>query len=214
MPWAAPLQDGSLTVGKAALSCLKACKGADTFHTRLTGCDLSIATMTQEGIVYKWLKGLMPASVSISQWGTFPVRVFSCRQSQVINFTQSAFSHGSRWRLQISGRGSAGSAPKPQSEAWRPEPAVRQVKDATHHAAAPCLLTLSFSNKPRAPRNESSSSSRSWQPTCFESRSGKVRATNMERGGQKTKRILLFNYFIKIPDAIKCPRYIHPIVPN
>lgn len=63
---------GSLTLDKSALSCLKACKGADTFHRRLTGCDLSIATMTQEGIVYKWLKGLMPASVNISEWGKLP----------------------------------------------------------------------------------------------------------------------------------------------
>lgn len=31
---------------------------------------------------------------------------------------------------------------------------------------------------------------------------------------KKTKRILLFNYFIKSLDAIKCPRYIHPIVLN
>lgn len=39
------------------------------------------------------------------------------------------------------------------------------------------------------------------------------------RGGgwrqrKRQKRILLFNYFIKRPDAIKCPRYIHPIVLN
>ena len=31
---------------------------------------------------------------------------------------------------------------------------------------------------------------------------------------KKTKRILLFNYFIRSLDAIKCPRYIHPIVLN
>lgn len=31
---------------------------------------------------------------------------------------------------------------------------------------------------------------------------------------KKTKRILHFNYFIKSLDAIKCPRYIHPIVLN
>ncbi len=36
----------------------------------------------------------------------------------------------------------------------------------------------------------------------------------MERGSEKDKKNLAFNYFIKSLDAIKCPRYIHPIVLN
>lgn len=82
------------------------------------------------------------------------------------------------------------------------------VKDATHQPATPPLNSLPLESKMRAARPAADNRD--------VLKAGRERLEQETWSGavKKTKRILLFNYFIRSLDAIKCPRYIHPIFLN
>lgn len=82
------------------------------------------------------------------------------------------------------------------------------IKDGTHHASTPSPNSLCLKHPPPPARPTADS-----QDVL---KAGQERLERQTWSGavKETKRILLFNYFIKISDVIKCPRYIQPIVLN
>ena len=90
------------------------------------------------------------------------------------------------------------------------------AEDASHQPATPPLNSLSLSQKQPPPQISEMRAARPAADSRDVLRAGRERLEQETWSGavKKTKRILHFNYFTKSLDAIKCPRYIHPIVLN